>query len=257
MYLSEQDVRDIVRLLGETAGVSGGHVAKKRYLMNGLTKLIHMDAWVWSLGCQMEPNQPQVYVGFLHGGFDQVRFSRLLEAVEHKDMIPAASLFAETLKKNKKQTTMLREEIDVHKLVVDSDIGDLWIKADIGSLMLTGYPLDEISVSCCGFYRKVDDEPFGERERTIAHLVLSEVPWLHMTGWPEDKGAKVPELSPRQRMVLNLLLDGMSRKEMASVLGIAENTVSGYAKDVYRHFEVNSHVDLMKKFLHAGLQEPS
>ena len=83
------------------------------------------------------------------------------------------------------------------------------------------------------------------------HIVLSEVTWLHLSGWPEDYGADVPKLYPRQRVVLNLLLDGMGRKQIASQMGITENTVSGYAKDVYRHFGVNSHVDLMRKFLHS------
>ena len=51
--------------------------------------------------------------------------------------------------------------------------------------------------------------------------------------------------------LLNLLLDGRDRKQIADQMGISENTVSGYAKDVYRHFDVNSHVELMRKFLHA------
>lgn len=32
-------------------------------------------------------------------------------------------------------------------------------------------------------------------------------------------------------------------------MGIAENTVAGYAKAVYRHFGVNSQPQLMSKFL--------
>lgn len=84
----------------------------------------------------------------------------------------------------------------------------------------------------------------------MVHIILSEVPWLHMNGWPEDMGVSIPNLSPRQRTVLNLLLDGLDRKQIASELGISENTVSGYTKDVYRHFSVNSHVGLMKKLIY-------
>ena len=163
MVISEKDVRAMVRLLGETAALGGGHAEKKRHLMGGLCELINADAWVWTLGCQIKPNEPQVFVGFLHGGFDDTRFSRYLEAVEHKDMGRIASRFAENLQLNKGITTMRRDEMDPDGEVYKSDAGLLWEKADIGSLMLTGYPLDEASISCAAFYRKFNDDLFGER----------------------------------------------------------------------------------------------
>lgn len=62
-------------------------------------------------------------------------------------------------------------------------------------------------------------------------------------------------LSPRQRVVLNLLLEGMGRKQIAHQLKIAENTVSGYIKEIYRHFSVNSHAQLVRRMLTAD-QKP-
>jgi len=254
MKLSEDDVRQMVRLLGETAALQGGHTEKKRYLMNGLCKLINVDAWIWSLGCQIKPGEPQVFVGFLHGGFTDERFSHFLSAVEHPDMARVASKFAEQLQDRKKLTTMRRHEIDPSQLAESSDAGLLWQKADIGSLMLSGFPLDETSISCVGLYRRLKDAPLDDRAKTIAHIILDEVPWLHLSGWPEDRGATVPQLYPRQRIVLNLLLDGLGRKQIADRMKITENTVSGYIKDIYRHFKVSSHVELMKKFLHAEVK---
>ena len=58
----------------------------------------------------------------------------------------------------------------------------------------------------------------------------------------------MPRLTPRARVVLNMLLDGRSRKGIAGHLGIRENTVAGYQKDIYRHFQVNSHAALMRRF---------
>ncbi len=77
------------------------------------------------------------------------------------------------------------------------------------------------------------------------------MPWLHEQGWPDDRGTTVPQLSPRQRITLNLLLEGQSRKEIADQLGISINTVAGYVKDVYKHFHVQSHAELMGRFLHG------
>ena len=42
--LSESDVRQMVRLLGETAALEGGHAEKKRYLMDGLCHIINVDS---------------------------------------------------------------------------------------------------------------------------------------------------------------------------------------------------------------------
>ncbi len=251
MTLSETDARSLIRLLGETAMVAESISLRKQYLMKGLCKLVGADAYVWALGCQMEPQQPQVFINFIHGGFDDERFTKYLTAVEHPDMVPIASKFAESIKTRKGHTTMRRDEIDSLGLSYKGNIGDLWADADIGDLMLSAYPVDDQNVSTIGLYRSFGAAPFSEREKCITHLVLSEVYWLHLSDWPEDKGVTVPKLSPRQRVVLNLLLEGLGRKQMAAHMDIAENTVSGYVKDVYRHFDVHSHAELMKKFLYA------
>jgi len=249
MTLSEKDARTIIRLLGGVAMEAGDFNHKKRYLMNGLCKIIKADCWVWALGCQVEPQKAQVFVNFIHGGFNDSNFSKYLEAVEHPDMIPIASKFAESLQKNQTQTTMQRDEIDVLGSSYIGSVGALWEKAGIGTIMLSGYPPDDTSASTIGLYRRLGSDPFSDREKWITDLLLSEVPWLHLSGWPEDKGVTIPKLFPRQRVVLNLLLEGLGRKQIAEQLSISENTVSGYTKNIYRHFQVNSHVELMKKFL--------
>ena len=55
-------------------------------------------------------------------------------------------------------------------------------------------------------------------------------------------------LSPRLRTTLNFLLEGLGRKQIAAHLCISENTVSGYVKEVYRFYKVQSQPELMKFF---------
>ncbi|MFK5920776.1 MAG: LuxR C-terminal-related transcriptional regulator [Verrucomicrobiota bacterium] len=100
-------------------------------------------------------------------------------------------------------------------------------------------------------YKKESDSLFTEKEARIAHIVLSEVPWLHAESWPRAKKIKGQMLSPRQRTTLNLLLEGLGRKQIAAQLGISENTVAGYIKEVYRFYNIQSHAQLMKHF-HDG-----
>jgi DNA-binding CsgD family transcriptional regulator len=111
------------------------------------------------------------------------------------------------------------------------------------------YPLDEPGViSGVGFYRRVGRPPFTALQRRIVHIVVGEVDWLHYADFPQDRGQEVPALSPRQRVVLVMLLEGRSRSEIARLLHISPHTSHDHTKAVYRHFHVTSQVALIRRF---------
>jgi DNA-binding CsgD family transcriptional regulator len=188
-------------------------------------------------------------VGLLHGGFSKDRIAKFLLAVSHPQMGPPVARFNARLAETDGMVTMQRTEIDPENLARSPELDELWADADIGPLIMGGFRLDGRSASCLGIYRSLKAPNFTDREMQIADIILSEVTWLHLSGWPEDRGAKVPQLSPRQRTVLNLLLDGRPRKEIADIIGISEHTVSEYVKNIYRVFAVNSQPELMRKYM--------
>jgi hypothetical protein len=224
MKLDEGDVRDMVRLVGEVAALPGGHAEKKRYLVEGLGKLVDADAWVWGLSCQREPDKPQVYVSLLRGGLSEEELIKLLEAVEHPQMIEFASKFFIELKENNTHLTRLRSQIADESKFQGSDAQAAWKKANLGPTIFSLRPIDEQSSSAIALYRHFDRPHFSARESRIAHIILNEVPWLHEQGWPEDRGVSVPTLSKRQRLTLNLLILGQSHKQIASSINISPNT---------------------------------
>ena len=238
----------MMRLLGQAATLEGSYQEIKRFLMSGLCELIEAQCWMWSLACQMTPGEAQNYVSLTHGGFTDDRFAGYLTAIEHPDMAGAVEGIYERLTEGQCHTTMTSEEIDPEGKFQQSEGRLLWQEIDIGPVLLSGYPLDKKSSSMIGIYRGFGDPVFGPREKQIVHTFLSAVPWLHAMGWPEDRGATVPRLQPRQRIVLNLLMEGHSRKEIAAQLKISDNTVAGYARDVFAHFGVHSQVELIKYF---------
>jgi|AntRauTorckE6833_2_1112554.scaffolds.fasta_scaffold26621_2 DNA-binding CsgD family transcriptional regulator len=250
LTVTETDARAMVRLLGKTAALSGEHNEKKRFLMRGLCQLIHADCWVWTLGCDISPGGPHTCVGFIHEGFDEDRFAKYLRMLENPQIGDTASPFFVAVAENHGVTTMRREEIDPeNRTSLLPDALQALREADIGPLIMNALPLDSDSISTIVLYRRNEAPTFTPRESQIVKIILSEVPWLHMAGWPDDRGAGVPQLFPQQRVVLNLLIDGMDRKTIAASMGLTENTVAGYAKDVYRHFAVHSQPQLMRKFL--------
>ena len=250
--LEEGDVRAMVRLIGDVAALPGGHAEKKRCLMEGLCKLIQADAWAWALSCQQEPDKPQVYVSFLKGGFTDETFVKLLEAVEHPEMIAITKKFFFELKKQKTHLTRSRYQITTPEQLKASGAELAWKAANIGPTILSQRPLDDAASSTVALYRHDGRPEFTPRESRIAHIILAEVPWLHEQGWPEDRGVDIPALSQRQRLTLNLLILGRSQKQIADQMKISMHTVQGYIKKTYRIFGVHSQAELMNRFFQGN-----
>lgn len=246
--LGESDVRAMVRLIGEVVAFRGDHAGMKRMLMNGLAALVGADAWVWCLGCKMQPGEQPVYLSMEHGGFDEVRYAGMLRMAAHPDLAWLSETMIRDMRRRKSQVTRLREQLAGRDELAMAGISPHMKEADIGPFLIVMRPIGDDSASTLGLYRRAAEPAFTERECRIAHIVLSEVPWLHEQGWPDDRGATVPELSPRRLLVLNLLLEGHSRKHIAATLSLSENTIAGYKKDIYSHFGVNSHAALIHRF---------
>lgn len=246
--LVDADVRAVVRLLGEVATSRDDLSARKRRLMEGLCELTGADAWAWSLGCGLEPGRQPTYVSMAHGGFDEDRFAKLICAAGHPDMARQSAFLLGEMQQRKSHLTRRHQQFLDNTEYRASGIYPLMCAADLGPFLASLRPIDGDSFSTIVLYRRFEAPDFTERETLIAHIILTEVPGLHEHGWPEDRGATVPSLAPRARVVLNMLLDGRARKEIARHLGIRENTVAGYQKNIYRHFGVTSHAALMRRF---------
>jgi len=246
--LAEADVRAIVRLMGEVITSRRDFAGVRRQLVEGICGLVDADAWSWSLGCEAMPGEQPVYRGLAYGGFDAGRYAELLLAAAHPDMAWASTRLLEEMRGRAAHVTRMRQQVVDEAAFAVSGVDAHLRNADIGPFIFSLRPIDDRAVSTISIFRRAGAPPFGEREARIAHILLSELPWLHERGWPEDRGASIPRLSPRQRTVLNLLLDGRSRKEMARSLALSEHTVAQYQKGVYAHFGVSSHRALLRRF---------
>jgi DNA-binding NarL/FixJ family response regulator len=79
------------------------------------------------------------------------------------------------------------------------------------------------------------------------------------SGVPPDVAAKLaarsmsPTLTARELQVLELLVTGMRNKEMASHLGISEDTVRAHVKGVFAKFRVHDRTAALAEALRRGL----
>lgn len=99
------------------------------------------------------------------------------------------------------------------------------------------------------FQRPLGDRPFEEREKTLLRLAHEELVPLIGTALVSLREPRLADLPPRQRQVLECLLEGDSEKQAAARLSIGIGTVHTYVKALYRHFHVTGRAELLAWFV--------
>jgi len=97
--------------------------------------------------------------------------------------------------------------------------------------------------------RRIDAPPYQGADQQLIDLAMSSIPWLRAT---LDNALPVEScvaLTSRQRIVLLMQLDGLSRKEIATRLQVTVDTVGDHMKKIYENFGVNTTGELAALFL--------
>jgi len=97
--------------------------------------------------------------------------------------------------------------------------------------------------------RRIGEPPFLPANQQLIDLAMRSIPWL---GAMLDNSLPVASsvaLTSRQRIVLMMQLDGLSRKEIADRLQISLDTVGDHTKKIYEHFGISSAGELAALFL--------
>lgn len=250
LKLHVRDVRRMVRLLSDVAMLGGDLADKKRALMDGLSGLLAADGWLWSMTRVDLSCDAPMSLGIMHGGLTDEQVAGWIE-MSHDLACPPPEhdpLTAE-VRRGQHFTRSRDQIVDDHTWYNHPAVKRYRLERGIDHFLYSIYPLDEQGViSGVGFYRHCGRPAFTARQRRIAHILLSEVEWLHYAELPRDRGSGVPSLSPRQRVVLVLLLEGRTRKDIARLLHISPHTAHDHTKAVYRHFGVSSQVALIHRF---------
>ncbi len=97
--------------------------------------------------------------------------------------------------------------------------------------------------------RHVGEPEFNANDTMILDLAMQSISWLHATAEESLPSDALEGLTDKQRLVTLLLLDGFSRKLIATHLSITEDTVGDHIKSIFRHFKVNSAMELSAFFL--------
>jgi DNA-binding CsgD family transcriptional regulator len=246
--IEEADVRALARMISEATALDVSVVEKRRHLMNSICRYLKADAWAWGHAAEMTPGKLPVYVAMLSGGFSEEQWASFLTVQTHPQMARISAPVALELAEKKRHLTRSLPSLVPIPEFLKMEVAELWQRSGVYPLFISFYPLPNGIHSGIALYRKCGGPWATEREIRLGHILMSEVPWLHQHDSTDAVMTDVPRLALRQRLVLELLLNGHSRKFIAGHMKISINTVAGYVRDIYRFFNVTSQPQLVRRF---------
>ena len=254
--LEEGDARAVIRLLGEVAMVEGNHATKRRALMEGLNDLIDADMWLICHGTIDNPQRWPMVFSVVHDGATDEEIAAMADygqdldhpLLEHERSRQLAETY---FVERGQQCTARRNQIITDEEWYDNPV-EVQRHQRLGydDFLMTGYPLDDRGLySLLEFFRRHGRPKFTDRDCRLVHIVAAEIPWLHYEGAPVGPSNRARELTPRERAILALMLDGWDRKAMSRELGLSFHTVGDYMKRIYKRFNVDGQVALLHQFM--------
>lgn len=107
----------------------------------------------------------------------------------------------------------------------------------------------EDSWHCVNIFAACDRVAFSTRDASLLHAALAGLTLLEPKVSESVPREAFMNVTPRQGMVMLYLLDGVPRKQIASIMGMTLHTVNDHIKALYGRFGVQSATELAAKFL--------
>jgi DNA-binding CsgD family transcriptional regulator len=125
----------------------------------------------------------------------------------------------------------------------------LWAQVGVGDILIAAHPLGGGAYSMAAYCRSPDNSSYTGRDREILDCIFQHVTWLHVSSSTAVDASPLAQLSKREREVLQLLLEGHARKEVATRLNLSAHTVADYLKVIHKKLGVTSRAELLSKFI--------
>jgi len=248
--LEKEDVRSIVRLLSDVMMTPGGLLAQKRRCAEGVADLVGADYWMWNV-CSLKPDAIPLATAVMHN-LSEKQVGALMEANYRGDLDAIDSKFLPLTREGAHFTCRGDQLLTAEEFEQNGSRRVYVEELDFShSYMFSAYPIpghDDLFHNL-GLWRKPGRPMYTPRESRIAHIIASEVGWIHLGSVPGVSTEEFGTLSPRLQTVLSLLVEGLAAKRIAFHMKIAEHTARDYIKDLYRRLDCKDRADLMRRFM--------
>jgi ATP/maltotriose-dependent transcriptional regulator MalT len=256
MLIPEQDVRKIVRLLGKVAATRGPAAEQRRTLMNGLAEMIDADAWSWIVSRAADHNDNPAIASFMHAGLTEQQVAAYVRIMQDRKNTPVEYKSLNRLRLTKKRFTRTWDQLVTRKEWYSPRNKQVLDALGFEHLLYSVKILDDDGLfSGICLKRRLGRPNFAPMQRRIAHIVTGEVDWLHEDDKLGEVTLQVRPLPPSHRVVLTLLIEGQSLRQIADKLGRGYYTIKDHTKAIYQHFNVKSRPELFRHFMAGDGQD--
>lgn len=219
-----------------------------------LARLTDSDSgyWGWCRG-RLE-SEKIMLVSFIHFGFDEAQLAAFQQfALDARLQEWSNRRLQEHVARNARPDGVwcVLSRDNVPEMAADPSF---WVtqamnRIGMGHALQAGRYVLGDAFSSLTLGRRPGKPDYGDADRDLIDLAYTSIPWLWANPDETVPQQDVEALSPRQRAVTYLLLEGLGRKKIAARLGIGEETVNHHIKVVFRHFGVRSATELAALFL--------
>lgn len=255
MSLSITAVEKLVNLLSTVSdpSIEQPIADRKRALCEGIASIIRAEAWIWASAQCSEDGAEQASVIYRDGGWqDERERAQVLGTIVHPRHQPTCIGEVREAINRRVCITRCRPQLFDEAAWWASPTGKAWRAAGYDEFLMSAWPANQDEFNWIGFYRRIGWPPFEEQDRVVAHAVFSQSGWIRNDCATPGGCDQLALLSPRERQVLQLLLGGDSRKQVASKLSLSPHTVSDHLKEIYRKLGVATRGELLSKFIPGG-----
>lgn len=225
---------------------------RRRRMLDVIGSLVEADSGLWGWGLGRPGENDVTPIAKLDFGVAPEQVSAIVELVTNPeiDLTFRQRVFAKM--GDSRQATNIRETLySAEEWSATHAVRQCLARGGWGTWLHSVRYSNHDTWSSLVLLRREGQPEFTLREVGIVNLVMSGVNWLHSTTDESRFAGTLQALTPRQRMVMLMLLDGLPRKAISHQLGITEDTVGEHIQLVYAHFGVSSSGELAARFLRS------
>ncbi len=247
--LDFDQVRRLFKLTAEAREIAPLAPERTQHLITGVSQIVGAAIGGCVLDRDFGPGRRGAFTPVALHGWDSAAMTTVtVVAQEGSTFHPAV---AAMMQLNREAVTATRQELVSDRVWYSSPFVEHYLRPaylDQGLFSAIRRP-NGSGTQGLGFYRDRSDRPFTTQDRNLVRLFHLECE--HLLRAPDEPAVPTigEQLPPRQRQTLELLLEGLTDKEIAQRLGISPYTVNQYTKAIYRHYGVAGRAPLISMLL--------
>jgi DNA-binding CsgD family transcriptional regulator len=247
-YLRTEDVRALLRLVGECREILDAGERPSQHFLHGIARLTRSQIAIQMSAVGIAAGSRPVFVDVHDIGWGTGSDRERVYGYVTSTPIDADPFTAALLRTPGPQVTLTRR---------DAMSEHAWARAEVRNDVHRPSGIDDSLLSLARTPKKGEvrvialkrawNEPsYGDVEREILDLAHTECGGL-IEAPPQKHAALAGAWSPREKETLDLLLTGASEKSVAATLGLSPHTVHDYVKAIYKRVGVASRAELMAR----------